>query len=81
MKYLSTRNKNSSVSGAEAVVKGIAADGGLFVPEYFPQITLPDLNTMVSQTYPERAAFILSKFFDEFTYAELLEFAEAAYRM
>jgi threonine synthase len=80
MKYLSTRNKNSSVSGAEAVVKGIAADGGLFVPEYFPQITLPDLNTMVSQTYPERAAFILSKFFDEFTYAELLEFAEAAYR-
>ena len=38
MKYISTRNINNKVSASEAIIKGMASDGGLFVPETFPQI-------------------------------------------
>ena len=38
MKFISTRG-GETVSGAEAIVKGIASDGGLFVPETFPKIS------------------------------------------
>ena len=37
MKFISTRGKNGKVSAAEAIIKGLADDGGLFVPEYFPK--------------------------------------------
>ena len=33
MNYFSTRNEKEVVSSAEAIVKGLAADGGLFIPE------------------------------------------------
>ena len=37
MKFISTRGKSGRVSSAEAIIKGLADDGGLFVPEYFPK--------------------------------------------
>ena len=37
MYFISTRG-GEKVTGAEAIVKGLACDGGLFVPETFPQI-------------------------------------------
>lgn len=71
MKFISTRG-GESVTGAEAVVKGIAADGGLFVPETFPKISNEELDRMLEMDYAERAALLLHKFFDEYDEEALL---------
>ena len=39
MQYVSTRAKNTVVTGAQAIVKGLSEDGGLFVPSEFPAIS------------------------------------------
>lgn len=79
MKYISTRNAARSVTGSEAILMGISPEGGLFVPESFPQVTLADIESMGEMTYAERSAFVMSKYLDEFTYEELLEIACRAY--
>lgn len=79
MKFISTRNKNEKVSAAEAIVYGLAKDGGLFVPEEFPSLSHDEILKMTEMSYEERAASVLSKFMDDFTYEELLGFAEKAY--
>lgn len=65
MIYISTRNKNERVSGPQAIVNGIAPDGGLYVPESFPQISKSDMTAMRDMSYAERAAFIIGKFLPE----------------
>ena len=79
MKYISTRNAARSVTGSEAILMGISPEGGLFVPESFPQVTLAEIESMEEMTYAERSAFVMSKYLDEFTYEELLEIANRAY--
>ena len=61
MRFVSTRGKEK-VTGAEAIVKGLASDGGLFVPESFPQVSSDELIKMGDMNYAERAAFILGKY-------------------
>ena len=61
MRFISTRSKEK-VTGAEAIVKGLASDGGLFVPETFPKVTEEELIRMGEMNYPERAAFVLGKY-------------------
>ncbi len=78
MKFISTRG-GEKVTGAKAVVQGLAKNGGLFVPEKFPCVSGQDMEQMLGMSYPERAAFILSKFFDEYDKKELLAACEAAY--
>ena len=78
MKFFSTRGFGP-VSGAEAIVKGLADDGGLFVPESFPEITLEDLGDLAALEYPERSAYIMSKYLTDFSYEELLEYTKKAY--
>jgi len=46
MNYLSTRNKNYLVSAAEAIAMGISPDGGLFVPEKIPTLSIEDIKTL-----------------------------------
>lgn len=65
MYYISTRNKNERVSGPQAVVNGIAPDGGLYVPEEFPRLTPADMDALRGMEYPERAAFIIGKYLPE----------------
>lgn len=79
MKYVSTRDKNLSISGAAAIVQGISSDGGLFVPETFPILTKDDITELCALDYPARAAKIMSLYLDDFTYDELLEITEKAY--
>lgn len=79
MRYISTRNTQNIVSGAEAVLKGIAADGGLFVPQSFPKLTKDDLLHLCDMSYAERAAYVLNLFFDEFEYQELYDITREAY--
>ena len=79
MKYISTRNINRVVSGAQAIVEGISPDGGLYVPEKFPVLSDGDWQKLKQMDYTERAAYVLSLYLDEFTYEELLGFAKEAY--
>lgn len=78
MYFFSTRG-TQKVTGAEAIVRGLADDGGLFVPETFPQVTEAELNDMLSMDYPERAAYVLHKYLDEYDYEKLKAACERAY--
>ena len=73
MQYVSTRAKNTVVTGAQAIVKGLSEDGGLFVPSEFPAISKQELTAMEDMEYSERAAFVLSKFLTDFSLEELNE--------
>ena len=78
MFFVSTRGEER-VTGAQAIVQGIAGDGGLFVPEVFPAVTETEIEAMLGMDYPERAAFVLGKYLDEYDGAELLAALRAAY--
>ena len=79
MHYVSTRNPEIRLSAAQAIVQGLSRDGGLFLPEEIPQITLEEIAALSKLPYPERAAKIMKRYLDEFTEEELLGFAEKAY--
>lgn len=78
MYFLSTRG-NERVTGAEAIVKGLASDGGLFVPETFPAVSREEFDALTGMSYPERAAFVLHKFLDEYDYKSLENACREAY--
>ena len=81
MNYSSTRstNKQETVSAAQAIKQGLANDGGLFMPESIPSISLGDIETLIDKSYVERAVSVLSKFLTDYTTEELLADCEAAY--
>jgi threonine synthase len=64
MKVISTRNKTEEMPALDAVLKGIAADGGLFVPLSFPKLDLAGTVKTASEGYPALAAEILSAYID-----------------
>lgn len=78
MYFVSTRG-NERVTGAQAIVQGLAEDGGLFVPETFPTVTETELQSMAEMNYSERAAFIIGKYLDEFDGEFLKESCAKAY--
>ena len=79
MDFISTRG-GEKVTGAKAIVQGLAADGGLFVPVTFPQVTDEEFSAMEGMSYPERAAFVLGKYLaDELGADYLKESCEKAY--
>jgi len=79
MKFISTRNKNIVVSGAQAIAYGISEDGGLFVPAEFPVLKDDDFIKLEEMDYPERAAYVLNKYLDEFSFSELKDMCQKAY--
>ncbi len=79
MYYISTRNKAIKVKSAAAIKKGLSNEGGLFVPESFPTLSLSDINKLADLSYVERAVYVLKKYLTDFSVAELRECAENAY--
>ncbi len=77
MKYHSTRNKSKSLTGGEAIIKGISEDGGLFVPESIPK--LPELENLLEMSYQEIAQMILGMYLTDFTSDEIKDAVEQAY--
>ena len=67
MYYLSTRNSNCKVTAAQAIAQGISNEGGLFVPESLPKISLDDISAMVGTSYNDKAKTVLSKFLTDFS--------------
>ena len=80
MNYKSTRDNQSKLyTSAQIIKQGLADDGGLFVPMDIPSLTMNEILDMCADTYPVRAAKILSKYLTDYTYDELLSDCEAAY--
>jgi threonine synthase len=79
MQYHSTRDKGISVSAAEAIKKGLSEEGGLFVPEDFPAVSLEEIAALANKSYTERAEFVLGKYLTDFTQEELHNCVTKAY--
>lgn len=79
MLYVSTRGKTDLLSSAHAITRGLAADGGLFVPQNIPQIRMVDIKAMARKPYTERAVDVLMQYLTDFSEDELRECVNAAY--
>ena len=79
MHYVSTRDSSRRLTASQAIVEGLSRDGGLYLPESIPQLTLADISALARLSYPERAAKIMKLYLEEFSEEELLGFAQKAY--
>ncbi len=79
MLYRSTRGNCASVSSAEAIKKGLAEDGGLFVPKNIIHFSNEQILKMSEQSYQERALNILEGYLDDYTSSELMDCVSQAY--
>lgn len=79
MLYFSTRNNKIKVTASEAISHGIAPDGGLYVPESLPRLTINDISRLGDADYRGRALAIMSLFLDEFEEGELKDMIAKEY--
>ena len=68
--YNSTRNSDIAVTASEAILKGLAADGGLFVPERIPKLDVT-MDQLKGMSYQETAYAVMKQFLTDFTEEEL----------
>ncbi len=76
--YQSTRGGEKGISAAEAIVRGIAADSGLFVPAFFPHLPRA-AEGYANYSYQELAAEILALYLPDFTGEEIAGCVRRAY--
>ena len=62
MKYISTRGDAPALNFEQVLLTGLAADGGLYVPETLPQLSPEDIAEMAGMDYPQLAHRIISPF-------------------
>ena len=79
MFYQSTRGGQSSILSAEAIKKGIAPDGGLFVPETVVKLAMDEIGQLSEMSYRDRAIFILKYFIDDYSDDEIADCVDSAY--
>jgi len=63
MKYYSTNNKELQLNIKDAVIKGLASDNGLFMPEYIPQLPVSFFKELNNMTFTEIAFEVLKPYF------------------
>ncbi len=76
--YSSTRNDAKKIKASQAILKGLADDGGLFVPDHIPTLTCP-LRDLAGRTYQEIAYEVMRLFLTDFTEEELRSCISRAY--
>ncbi len=80
MNYISTRGYNEeNITAAKAIKRGLAPDGGLYIPDSMPKFTADFLKELIPLSYAERAAKVLSKFLTDYSEEELQEVSALAY--
>lgn len=80
MKYISTRGQSPAQSFSQILLGGLAPDGGLYLPEQYPQLTDADLSAMRGMNYRDLAYAILSRFVDDIPAADLKAIIDKTYR-
>ena len=79
MKFISTRGKSPAVTAAEAIRRGLAPDGGLYVPDALPAFSASELEALLTLPYAELSAAVLERFLPGFSREELLGYTKKAY--
>ena len=76
MQFFSTRDKNRKVTSSEAIAQGLSNEGGLFVPESFPQV---DVKALCELEYPALAAAVVKEYLTDYSADFLAEAARTTY--
>ena len=76
--YRSTRDNSETATASQAILKGLATEGGLFVPDHIPSLDLP-LSSLASMDYRQVAYEVMSRFLTDFTPEELKYCIDHAY--
>src|SRR3972149_11305934 len=71
MKYISTRGNAPAMTFTEILLGGLAPDGGLYLPEQYPQVTRAELDAWRKLSYADLAFAVLSKFITDIPSADL----------
>jgi threonine synthase len=79
MKYISTRGNSPAQTFSEILLGGLAPDGGLYLPESYPQFSDTDLAAMRGMNYRELAFTILSRFATDIPAADLRRIIDKTY--
>ena len=81
MEYISTRNAQKIFSFKDVFLKGLAPDGGLFVPKKIPLYTSQELERLRNLSYNDLATKIILKFCsDEFNETEVKDLVDSSYK-
>lgn len=78
IQYKSTRGSRNVKSGAQAIIKGIAEDKGLYVPETFPKLQV-EIQDLIDCDYRQVAKAVLPQFLTDYTQEELAHCIDSAY--
>ncbi len=76
--YASTRDANEKVTASQAILRGLANDGGLFVPTEIPALDV-SVEELAKMSYQETAYAVMKQFFTDFTEEELKHCINSAY--
>ncbi len=76
--YSSTRNSSVKLTASQAILKGLADDGGLFVPEMIPTLDV-SIDELAKMSYQETAYAVMKQFLTDFTEEELMNCINKAY--
>ena len=76
--YRSTRNENETATASEAILKGLAENGGLFVPDEIPELDVP-FEDLAEMDYKDVAYEVMSRMLTDFTEEELRYCIDNAY--
>ena len=68
--YTNTRDEQEKVTASQAILNGLAKDGGLYVPTEIPELDI-DLDVLAKMTYQETAYEVMRRFLTDFTEEEL----------
>ena len=79
MKYVSTREGRTGITASQAIIHGLAADGGLYVPTEIPAVSEDFIRELCALDYRARAVKVLGLFLEEFSTEELEAICAASY--
>ena len=79
MKYISTRGLSPAKTFTEILLGGLAPDGGLYLPEAYPQVTRAELDAWRGLSYADLAFQVLSKFATDIPAADLKAITDKTY--
>ncbi|GAA0107125.1 MULTISPECIES: threonine synthase [Clostridium] len=79
MRFISTRGGEFDISSSKAIINGISSDGGLYVPEEFPNL-YEKIKNKKSLKYEEISFEIIKEFFTDFTFEEIKFAVDKAYK-
>ena len=76
MQFFSTRDHSRRVTSSEAIAQGLSNEGGLFVPESFPQV---DVKALCELDYPAMADAVIKEYLTDYSQDFLAEATRSTY--